>query len=412
MRPQPFGRLYVSIVLLAALSAVVRDEAFARTLKPSLSSAHYHIIYSFGGRRNDGVEPYAGLTAGTNGVFYGTTCCGGGGSNAGTVFQLTPQGSGYAEHILHAFNGAEVPLAPVTEDLSGNLYGTTSTTVMSSSGGNAWELVLHRGHYRYVVLLAFPIGGPSDPWGRGPLGGLTLDSAGNVYGTTYQGAQCEAGTAFEANTTAVVHIFGCMNADGANPAASMISDSNGTLYGTTQYGGSSRNCGCGVVFRLTGSGPSRTETILHTFAGAPNDGGHPVASLFRGPKGALYGTTPLGGAYKNGTVYVLSPVGSKYQESVLYNFSGPDGSTPVANVIMVKDNIYGTTEFGGAYGYGTVFELYVSQGHYVERVLYSFKAGTDGAYPLGGLVYQNGALFGTTEKGGLWSSGTAFELRP
>ena len=88
----------------------------------------------------------------------------------------------------------------------------------------------------------------------------------------------------------------------------------------------------------------------------------------------------------------------------LYKFkAGSDGGWPYTDLLAVSGKLYGTTDEGGAHGYGTVFQLTTSG---QERVVYSFKSGSDGAYPCGGLVNVNGKLYGTTQSGGAHGWGT------
>src|SRR2546430_13820984 len=164
---------------------------------------------------------------------------------------------------------------------------------------------------------------------------------------------------------------------------------------------------------------ARSETVLHNCAGGP-DGAFPRASLIFDSAGHLYGTTQGGGAGDFGTVFKLAFTGTRWTERVLYRFTGgTDGSTPVGGVAMDKaGNLYGTTLYGGTYGYGTVFKLTASRPGWTETVLYSFKGSADGIYPFAGVTLDAaGNLYGTTYAGGLGrcsqennGCGTVFEL--
>src|SRR5271167_576360 len=203
--------------------------------------------------------------------------------------------------------------------------------------------------------------------------------------------------------------------DGANPRfVTPIPDTKGNLYGTTNYGGA---YGYGTVFKLT---PSGTKTILHSFDPNGTDGAYPVASLVVGKNGNLYGTTVEGGAYGiDGTVFELGPPATfcrsvlcPWRETVLHSFGASgDGSQPYSVLTVDKEgNLYGTTNVGGGYSYGTVFELTPSG---TETILWSFGNGNDGANPIAGVVLDtNGNLYGTTEYGGAYNQGTVFELTP
>jgi uncharacterized repeat protein (TIGR03803 family) len=173
------------------------------------------------------------------------------------------------------------------------------------------------------------------------------------------------------------------------------------LYGTTEFGGTYDN---GTVFSVNPN--TGAETVLHSF-GSGADGEYPIASLID-VKGTLYGTTEEGGTYGGGTVFSLSLTTGT--ETVLHSFGGgTDGNTPVASLINVKGTLYSTTAGGGTYGDGTVFSVNPKTG--AETVLHSFGSGTDGEYPEASLIDVKGALYGTTEEGGTYGSGTVFALR-
>ena len=248
--------------------------------------------------------------------------------------------------------------------------------------------------------------------GTFPYAALVRDTAGNFYGTTSSGGGYGGGTVFKldaAGKVTVLHKFPPPDGgpDGSNPLAGLVRDNAGNLYGTTSLGGGARGCnleGCGTVFKVDASGK---ETVLHAFSGSP-DGSAPLAGLFRDKVGNLYGTTAAGGVAGWGTVYKLDARG---RATVLYNFSGgSDGGYPVAG--LVRDsagNFYGTTEMRGAYNAGTVFKLDPSG---KETVLYSFTGSSDGGSPYAGVVRDpSGNLYGTTYSGGASSYyGTVFKL--
>jgi uncharacterized repeat protein (TIGR03803 family) len=246
------------------------------------------------------------------------------------------------------------------------------------------------------------------PDGKRPTGDLVRDPAGNLYGVTVAGGAYLWGTIYKVdpsgNETVLYSFTG--GADGATPSAGVLLDSAGNLYGTTSGGGTS---GHGTVFKLDTSG---NETVLYSFTGGA-DGSYPGGSLIRGPGGILYSTTTQGGAYGGGTVFKLDITG---KETVLYSFTGgADGGYPEAGLVRdAAGNFYGTTVFGGdltcnfGQGCGTVFKLTLAG---KETVLHTFAGGTDGIWPYAGLVRDAaGNLYGTTDKGGVFSSGTLFRL--
>jgi uncharacterized repeat protein (TIGR03803 family) len=283
------------------------------------------LIHVFTGKP-DGVSPVAGLVFDNEGNLYGTTSKGGT-YGRGTVFMLVPSSSGvWTEKVLHNFSGRDGggPKAGLIFDASGNLYGTTAFggdfnfgTVfrLVPVGGGGWtENVLHN------------FTGGSD--GGVPLSGLVFDSAGNLYGTAYDGGVTSAcvfvassgcGTVFQLTPMSsgtwnenVLYAFLGGN-DGYNPDAGLILDAGGNLYGTTTSGGSLEACdgfGCGTVFEVSPSSSGWIENILHIFTGT-GDGENPLAGLTIDTSGNLYGTTEIGeGGGCCGTVFELMP-GSK-----------------------------------------------------------------------------------------------------
>jgi len=236
----------------------------------------------------------------------------------GTVFELTPTGGGnWTETVLHSFGSGTDginPLAPLILDAAGNLYGTTSAGGTDGFYGTVFEMSPSEGGgWTETVLYSFG----HLPDGEGPwTGALTFDAAGNLYGTTIGGGAYRVGTAFELTpngsgswTETVLHSFGGGNgnvADGVEPLGGLIVDSAGNLYGTTSQGGSH---GQGTVFELA---PNRsggwTETLLHNFIINGTDGTYPFAGLIFGAAGNLYGTTALSGTYGGGTAFELTPV--------------------------------------------------------------------------------------------------------
>jgi uncharacterized repeat protein (TIGR03803 family) len=237
--------------------------------------------------------------------------------------------------------------------------------------------------------------------GENPQASL-LDINGTLYGTTTSGGAYGAGTVFLVGLNGfekVLHSFG-KGSDGANPQAALI-DVKNLLYGTTVSGGAYANCsghGCGTAFSVSLNGD---EKVRHSF-GSAGDGTNPTAGLVA-VSGTFYGTTSRGGTESCsdvgtcGTVFSVTPAGT---EKVLYSFKGgSDGFYPEAPLIDVKGTFYGTTYAGAgtgcsnAIGCGSAFSI-TADGH--EDMLYAFKGGSDGGNPLAGLIGVKGRLYGTT----------------
>jgi len=274
--------------------------------------------------------------------------------------------------------------------------------------------------------------------GGTPYAGVTLDRAGNLYGTT----SMNGGTVYQLKkpngsgwTYTLLYTFtGLHPSFGLFPTARVILGPDSTLYGTTSQGGANTGCagvvGCGVVFNLRP--PPKVvcqnapcpwmETVLYNFAGNP-DGYLPgYGDLLFDQAGNIYGTTVNGGTnYCNGqgcgVVYELTRSGGGWKESVLYSFEGHeagDGATPANGVIFDNaGNLYGTTTVGGLSNYGTVFELMYSGGSsWTESIPYSFQNVGNGTYPFAGLISDpSGNLYGATT-GNQYSAGSVFELTP
>jgi uncharacterized repeat protein (TIGR03803 family) len=282
------------------------------------------------------------------------------------------------------------------------------------------------GSWTETLLHSFATGGHD---GQAPYSGLIFDSAGNLYGTTTAGGVGSGGIVFELVRPVppstrwiekVLHDFLPYNdRDAAYPVASLLFDSAGNLYGTAEGGGDN---GDGAVFELSPSaGGSWTETLIYSFS--PNakglgDGKSPACNLIFDSAGNLYGTTGSGGSLGNGTVFELTPSGGGgWTETVLYSFASgsTDGAYPLGGLIFDSSgNLYGTASQGGPQGAGTAYKLTPSSsGDWTETVLYFFQPtfpSTDGNYPIGNLVFDSsGNLYGTTAEGGI---GDCFGLGP
>ncbi len=335
------------------------------------------------------------------------------------------------ETVLYSFGGpaqtGSAPYAGLISDAAGNFYGTT-TEGGTYGQGMAFELTNVNGVWAETKLHQFGSGVD----GSKPYAGLIMDAAGNLYGTTRGGGAYDHGTVFELKANdhweeKILHNFDSSGGDGADPVGGLTFDTRGNLYGTTSEGGSATcdsGYGCGIVFELKADPHDDwTEKVLFTFDSA--DGSNPTADLTFDAAGNLYGTTSDDGDWGGGTVFELSPNGSGgWTEKKLWGFTLRDGANPNASVIFdAAGNLYGTTTNGGTHTEGTVFELEpLADGNWTETVLHSFNDnGTDGAFPYGGLVIDAiGNLYGTTAGGGTGSScaingypgcGTAFELR-
>jgi uncharacterized repeat protein (TIGR03803 family) len=227
-----------------------------------------------------------------------------------------------------------------------------------------------------------------------------------------------AGSAWAAATESVLYSFCAQSSctDGNQPYGSVVADAKGNLYGTTYYGGTNN---AGTVYELSNSGGTWTETVLYSFLGATNnDGSNPFSGLVFDTAGNLYGVTQYGGASSQGTAFKLSKSGGSWKETVLHTFDnigGDDGSYPVDKLVFdATGNLYGTTVQGGKYGGGIVFELKKSGSSFTYHLIHSFAVSASTAYyPYAGLVIdKNGYLYGTTYYGGVvWNAGAVYQMR-
>jgi uncharacterized repeat protein (TIGR03803 family) len=381
---------------------------------PSAQGQTFSVLYTFSSIA-DGVTP-DGLTVDAAGNLYGTTL-GGGVEGEGTVFKLDTTGT---KTVLYQFG--ELPdghwPVGVVRDSAGNLYGATErggsscffgdgcgTVFKLDASGN--ETVLHR------------FGRGSD--GRFP-NGVIRDAVGNLYGTTLAGgipSLCGdgCGTVFKVDASgkgSVLYRFKG-SADGGIPGGGVILDAAGNLYGTTGTGGANTY---GTVFKLDANGKL---TVLHSFT--VNEGCFAEASLLRDTAGNLYGTTDGCGKFGDGTVFKVAPSG---KTTVLHTFTGgPDGGFPGGPVVQDKaGNLYGSATFGGslispicrlpettAPGCGVVFKIDTT-GQYT--VLHAFE-GTDGQWVGGVILDAAGNLYGTASDGDIPTGGvygTVFKIEP
>ncbi len=406
-----------SISLLCLLAAAISVGSPAQT---------FTTLYSFTGGADGGSPQYGGLIADSAGNLYGTTISGGDftcpieGNGCGVVFKFDL--STNQETALYAFTGGDdgaQPWSGLILDSKGNLFGT------AAFGGEFGQGVIFgmNASGKLTVLHPFRSGN-----GENPTGDLILDKDGNLYGTTVDGGNPDdcsglgCGVIFKKPASGkleVLHRFAYTgSAGGANPTHAVTMDAAGNIYVTTENGGPSLCSsdesqeavtmvakGCGEILRLDPTGKNTAHYGL-----IPLNGVDPRSSLILDSAGNLYGTTFYGGQYGFGTVFMLDP---EDQLTVLYPFQGlGDGGHPWGGVVRdAAGNLYGTTYsdyLGTTTGClcGTVFKL-DSQGNYT--VLHTFKS-DDGAHPKAPLLLYQGALYGTTSEGGSSHMGTIFRI--
>lgn len=370
---------------------------------------NFRVVHHFSGAPDDGGNPVGTVQFDAAGNLYGTADDGTYG--AGVIFKIARNGT---ETIIHSFDGASGGAGPqgVTIDpATGDLYGATGYggDLSACSGMGCGVLYKLAADGTFIVLHDFD--GDAGSWY--PNSRLLLDQQGNLYGTTSNGGENDAGTIFKYGADGgftVLHSFA--GPDGSEPRSGVVSDSAGNLYGITYKGGS---FGAGSVYTLTRDGNFVT---LHSFTNG-SDGGYPLGGMVGDGAGNLYGTTSGGGDSYSGTVFKLTPEGVL---TTLHGFTGitsgrnGDGAEPVGDLLRIGNNLYGTTRKGGHFcksgGCGTVFKL-AQDG--TETILHAFTQRDIAGLPYDGLAYKYGRLFGTafigvSETGGVGGPGTVFSI--
>ena len=397
-------RWTLRLTVLSALLPIAARPMQAQTLT---------VLHNFSDE-NDGGYPGSPLTSDGAGNFYGTTVEGGLGAmsgptpGAGTVFELSPNGSGgWNETLLYSFcepyfmstcPDGDGPTGPVVFDTAGNLYGTTCA-------GGAYGYEYGPGYG--VVFKLSPVGtlwtetvlyNFSSLDGSCPQNGLIMDSAGNLYGTNSAGV-FEVSPSGSGWTEQLVYAYG-------GPAALTI-DAAGDIFVN----------GTRDIFELSPNGKGGwNPKWVQTFHNYDDF----FSPLVLDQAGNLYGTRRRGGAKGYGAIYKLSPEkNGSWTKTILYSFQGgTDGRYPDGGLVFdAAGNLYGTTaeSFGGGYhrqfyGYGNVFELVAGSDQLT--VLWSFN-GTDGDFPYGSLIRDTaGNLYGIGFEGGSGGYGIAFEVTP
>jgi uncharacterized repeat protein (TIGR03803 family) len=384
------------------------------------------IIYSFN-LQPDGYFPTAPLVADGQGNLYGGTFIGGT-YGKGCVFGLSRSGSGWVETVLYSFTGGidgNGPEGALTFDKSGNLWGATggggaykegAIFELTPNGGGSWS---------ETVVYSF---GASSSDGYGPQGSLIFDAQGNAYGVTQaSNGTRKGGTVFKLSLGAngwqnqTLYTFAYPSQSGpAFPVGGLTMDAQGNLYGVTSFGGTYN---AGAVFEMVHAKNGKyVEKVLHNFDSA--DGLEPLAGLTLGANGTLYGAVSLGGSLQScracGVVFELKKdSGGNWNETVLYQLDGTHGAVAIGPVVFDSlGNAYIATQVGGPsiYDIGCVLELTPSaSGPWTPTVLHDFLhpnyMGTDGKAPYGGVIIDHGQLYGTTSSGGANDAGTVFEVQ-
>lgn len=370
------------------------------------------ILHYFGSGQ-DGTQMNAGIVSDASGNIYGSTT-GGGYYQNGVVFELSPQADGtWAESILYSFGPPAygyLPNAQVTLDTKGNIYGTT-TTGGAYNIGTVYKLSRNsEGQWIPETLLNF------NATGGNAAGGsyVVVDNAGNVYGSNWLSGAYGYGFVFQLTRTQtgewtenILENFKPSGKGGYYPG-NLILDTAGNVYGVASGGPD----GGGLVFRLSPSGTGWNETIVHSFSKNGAGGGTPTVIAFDS-SGNLYGLT-LSGGNGYGVAFKLTPSShGSWTEEVIYNFGAEDGSHPSALLIDAFGNLYGTMVYAGPKGFGTIFRLSPeTKEKWTVTHLHNFATNlSDGIWPYGTFIVDSaGNLYGSTGEGGFYGGGMVYEI--
>ena len=407
------GFLFAFTLLLVLIHPY---PATAQSTDRTLFSFHYDPSGGF---------PAAGVVQDGQGNLYGTASSGGGGSDDGLVFELLPpstKGSPWVETVLYRFSGGpdgSTPDANLTLNRStGILYGTAQYA-SGNDTGVVFQLVppsASGGSWTYTVIHAF-VGGD----GGLPQGEMILSATGTLFGTASLGGTHNAGVSFSLQpptakggtwTYTVLHNFDPPT-DGGNPVGLITSDGKGNIFGLTTSDGA---YGDGTAYELSPpvqDGQSWGFQTIHQFSGA--DGSQSFTGLVRrSSDGSLFGGTIFGGSTNLGVIFQLVPpasAGGSWQEQTIYTFTGAgDGCDAAAVAVTAQGSLYGTTS-GLDCSMGTLFRLTKStetSSPWTFTTLFS-----DDSNPMGPLlVSSSGAIYGTNYYGGSTGQGSVFFVSP
>ncbi len=368
----------------------------------------FQVLHTFEGP--DGINPGA-LVVDSGGNLYGTAAHGGidtcSNTGCGTVFELSPSQAGWSFATLYSFQSMTDgwnPAAPLTIAPGGFLYGATTDAGVEGGGGTVFRLLPTCGdpackQSRWIKTTLYSYG---ECDGAGTNGGLVLDNAGNLYGTTI--TMCGfTGQVYKLSPAqglqggwrrTLVHAFAGPPTDGRWELGTLLIDRSGTLYGPTFLGGSDD---AGVIYRLTPQGSSWKEDLLHVFTGL--DVLHPVGNLISDSSGAFYGVTY--GDQHPSIAFKLANVGGSWVFTQLYAFLPGEAQGLTSGLVMdAAGNLYGVGD-RGAYNYGAVYKLTATANGWSYSTLYDFTGGADGSGPSGPLAIDaKGNLYGSTTAAG------------
>jgi len=373
-------------------------EAKAVTV-PRSPTQTYRVIYNFTGA-GDGGGPATSLVIDAAGNLYGTTS-GGGPAGGGTAFKLSPGASGWLFSRLYSFPSGNGSADAIILDANGALIGTTGG---GAQGDGALFELSPPGHIlpsifsNWMETVLYSFTGGND--GANPGGSLVLDSFGNIYGTAARGGANHNGTLYEFTNGGiqVLHSFPGMPNDGLGPIG--VVNGSGGLYGITTGGGL---FGTGTLYTAAGG-----YQVLHSFGPYQINGG--PTSLAADSVGNLYSGDTFHNCFADGTtISQFSP--PDFVQTILTNIDIGDGPLTSWVSTDILGNVYGTIEMGGQSQQGNAFQLTCCW-NYTD--LHDFSGGpNDGSNPAAApVVDAQGNIYGTTQLGGAYGFGVVWEISP
>src|SRR5579862_650890 len=423
--------LAVVAMLAAALSLTMAPGAIAQNAVPdAMPTGTETVLYSFGagptaGKCNiqDGADPKGSLTyVSATGLLFGrTSSTTSEGNGFGTIFQIMPNGAGYA--VDHFFTGTKSDGSDPQHNsmtLVGTvLYGTTLTGGQHNNG-SIFGINDDGTGYSSPVLFDFPTSAANN---AGDMPFSNFVAVGSVlYGMASEGGHNGGLTgngvifSFDTTSNTYTRIHSFDGSNGFDPRGQLILDPNGkTFYGMTPVGGGAN---VGVVFSYNFA--KNKYKVLHEFAcpnnGAPmcianNNGASPDHGTLVQSNSSLFGLTTMGGKYGNGALFSMQTDGSHFK--ILQNFGKGgtnDGINPYGSLLLNGTVLYGTTRLGGSKGNGTVFQINTDGTNY-DRI-WEFQPAPDAAKPIDNVILLDNTLFGMTEAGGQCGNGAIFALMP
>ncbi len=372
-----------TVAVAVGFAALAGGSAYAST---------FNVLHAFS-FSDLGYVPTGDLVLDAQGDIFGTTATG---NQSGTVFRYTPSTSTF--QYLYSFTGAADGAKPQGSLVlsGGGLYGTAASGG-ANNAGTVYRLDLASG--AFATLHTF--GGAAD--GASPYGGVTVRK-GELFGVTLVSGPLNGGTLYRVNPSvpALKTLYAFDVKGERAPIGNVALDSAGIVYGANELNGKTST---GGVYSYDPS--TATFTVLHAFADKKM-GAVPFAgvALF---ENAVYGTTYRGGQNNFGTVWKYDLVKKTF--TLLHSFAGAaDGEQPQGRPAISRSGLlYGTAYAGGAYNYGTVYQINLRTAKFT--VLHSFQA-ADGQYPEAGVALgKGGVIYGTAGLGGA-GGGTLFSITP